>query len=75
MPKVYATTPGAVVQIDHYGPATNDQPCVVPEAVAAELAKAEGLRVEPDETTSSKGAKKFIPQPLVVEPAATGEKE
>ncbi len=49
MPKVYATVPGAEVQVDFYGTATNDRPCLVPAAVAEELAHAEGLRVEPDE--------------------------
>ncbi len=49
MPKVFATVPGAEIWIPPYGTATNDRPCVVPAAVAEELAKAEGLRVEADE--------------------------
>ncbi len=49
MPKIYATVPGAEVWIPPYGMATNDSPAVVPAAVGAELAKVDGLRVEPDE--------------------------
>jgi hypothetical protein len=49
MAKVYTTVPGAEMWISHHGPATNDRPCLVPEAVGAELAGVEGLRVEQDE--------------------------
>ena len=49
MAKVYATVPGAEVQIPPYGVATNDRSCLVPAAVGEELGKVEGLRVEPDE--------------------------
>ena len=60
MPKVFATVPGAAVDISgegFRGTATNDRPCVVPEAVAAELAAVEGLRVEPDEPVAPSKAK------------------
>jgi hypothetical protein len=53
MPKVYATVPGAEVVISHpsgwQGTATNEQPALVSEAVAQDLAGIEGLRVEPDD--------------------------
>ena len=49
MRKVYATVPGAEVRIPPYGTATNEVPCLVPASVAAELARSEGLRVEPDD--------------------------
>lgn len=58
MAKVYATTPGAEVWISPYGAATNERPCVVPEAVGRELATVEGLRVEPDEPAPAPAAKK-----------------
>jgi len=51
MPKIFATVPGAEVRISHYGTATNDQPCLVPAAVAKELAHDKTLRIEPDEGT------------------------
>lgn len=54
MPKVYATVPGAEVQIPPYGTATNDRPCLVPAEVGRELATVAGLRVEPDETAPKK---------------------
>jgi hypothetical protein len=52
--KVYATVPGAEVWIPPFGMATNEVPCLVPASVAAELARAEGLRVEPDEAPPAK---------------------
>lgn len=53
MAKVYATTPGAAVQVDFYGVATETEPCRVPEAVGLELAGAEGLRVELEEAAAA----------------------
>ncbi len=67
MPKVYATVPGAEVWIPPYGTARNDSPAVVPAAVGAELAKVEGLRVEPDEPAAA-------PKKKLAEPAKS-EKE
>lgn len=52
--KVYTTVPGAEAYIPPYGTATNDTPCVVPVAVGAELARADGFRVEPDEPAPKK---------------------
>ena len=52
--KVYATVPGAEVWIPPFGMATNEVPCLVPASVAAELARAEGLRVEADEAPAPK---------------------
>jgi len=52
--KVYATVPGAEIWIPPFGMATNEAPCLVPASVAAELARAEGLRVEPDEGPPAK---------------------
>ncbi len=51
MAKVFATVPGAEVQIPPYGMATEHVPCVVPASVGEELSKVEGLRVEPDESS------------------------
>ena len=48
MAKVFTTVPGAVQRIGNYGEASNGQPAIVPDEVAAELATAEGLRVEQD---------------------------
>lgn len=74
MPKVYATVPGAEVWIPPYGTATNDRPAVVPPVVAEELAKIEGLRVEPDEPAPPRPAPKSrIPAPLT--DSAPSEKE
>lgn len=47
--RIYAAVPGAEVWIPPYGMATNDVPCIVPASVGEELARAEGLRVEPGE--------------------------
>ncbi len=80
MAKVYATVPGAEVQIPPFGVATNDRPCLVPPAVAEELAHAEGLRVEPDDPAPSgpwlkdRVKSKTILAPLD-ESAAPSEKE
>ncbi len=49
MRRIWATVPGAEVRVSHYGTATNDQPCLVPDSVAEELAHVEGLKVEPAE--------------------------
>lgn len=54
MVKVYATVPGAEVWIPPYGTATNESPCLVPAAVAKELAHDKSLRVEPDEPAPKK---------------------
>jgi hypothetical protein len=35
--KVYATVPGAAIEVGNYGTATNDTPAIVPDEVAAEL--------------------------------------
>ena len=56
--RVYATVPGAEVRISHYGTATCDLPCLVPTAVAKELAHVAGFRVEPDEPDEPTRAKK-----------------
>jgi hypothetical protein len=45
--KVYTTEPGLAVRIGHYGEATNDVPCMVPEEVAQEL-EAEMRGADPD---------------------------
>ncbi len=66
MPKVYATVPGAEVWIPPHGMATNDSPAVVPAAVGAELAKVDGLRVEPDEPVQAP-KKKLAPEPAKTE--------
>ncbi len=49
MAKVFTTVKGSVMEIGHYGTATNDSPAVVPQAVADELAGRQDLRIEPDE--------------------------
>ncbi len=60
MAKVYATVPGAEVQIPPYGMATEHVPCVVPECVGEELSKVEGLRVEPDEPAPAPKKKQAV---------------
>lgn len=72
MAKVFATVPGAEVRIPPYGTATNDGACVVPAAVAEELAKIQGLRVEADEPAPRLAPKSKIPASDV---AAPSEKE
>lgn len=59
--KVYATIPGAEVWIPPYGTAKNDVPCIVPPEVGAELAVAEGLRVESDEPAPTPKKKSHAP--------------
>lgn len=66
MARVYATVPGAEVWIPPYGTATNDGSCVVPDAVAEELAQAEGLRIEPDDPTMD--LKRLFPAPMEAAP-------
>jgi len=48
--KVYAKDEGARVMVAGYGEATTSRAVEVPDAVAAELAKHPGLRVEVPET-------------------------
>jgi hypothetical protein len=48
--KIFTTVPGAVMEIGNYGPASNDRPAVVPEAVGKELEGREDLHVEADPT-------------------------
>lgn len=47
MPKVYAAFAGNVL-VGTYGVATDDDPVIVPESVAAELEKCSKVRVERD---------------------------
>ncbi len=60
MAKVYATVPGAEVQIPPYGVATEQSPCLVPEPVGEELSRVEGLRVEPDEPAPAPKKKQAV---------------
>jgi hypothetical protein len=60
MPKVFTRAKGAVVEVGHYGPASNEVPAVVPEAVAAELA-GQGFRVEPDEAPQTSAIPEAAP--------------
>jgi hypothetical protein len=46
MPKVFTIVPGLVAHIGGWGPAGNDVPAIVPEAVAAECDGDDRLRVE-----------------------------
>lgn len=47
MAEVFTTVPGAVLEIGHYGQASNDTPARVPDEVAAELADRTDLHVVP----------------------------
>ena len=46
MPKIYTKVKGAVLEIGHYGSASNDIPAEVPERVAVELEDRADLRIE-----------------------------
>jgi hypothetical protein len=50
MPKIYTIPRGLVVHISGWGPAGNDEPAIVPDAVAAELDGDDRLRVVREET-------------------------
>ncbi len=82
MPKVYATVPGAEVRISHpsgwQGTATNERPALVPETVAEDLAKVEGLRVERDEGAPTLPAGRYDTAKdlsAAIAEATAGEKE
>jgi len=51
--KVFTTTPGDVRRISTFGVATNDEPALVPPAVAAELASSTLFRLDPETTPQS----------------------
>jgi hypothetical protein len=48
MAKVFTTVPGSVQDIGRFGRASNDEPAVVPEAVASEFEGQPEFRVERD---------------------------
>lgn len=56
MPKIFTRKPGDIVEVGHYGPASNDRGAVVPQAVAVELAGRADLRIEPDEAPAAAAA-------------------
>jgi hypothetical protein len=71
MRKVYARVEGSELRIEGVGTATRDRPCLVPEALAAELARTPELRVETDDDEPADAA----PQPSIPEPPPAAESE
>ena len=74
MAKVYTTVPGLVAQIGRYGPASNDVPAEVPEAVAAECAGDDRLRVETDEPRAARKGAEPDAAPEIDEPKRAARK-
>ncbi len=73
MPKVYARAEGAAIHLDGIGDATTEIPVIVSAEVAAGLAGAADLRIEPDEApTPSRLQRRAQP---VIDPAIGGDKE
>lgn len=46
MAKIWTVEPGVVIEVGHYGPASNDRAATVPEGVAQEFVNDERFRVE-----------------------------
>jgi len=63
MAKLFTTTPGAVIHVGNYGDASNEEPCIVPEVVADELASDPRFRIERDAPAPKKTPRTPPPAP------------
>ena len=73
MARIYTVTDGHVIHVSHYGQASSQIGCAVPDHIGRELASRSDLRVEFDAPQKSK--KQESTEAVAVEPTAKPEEK